>query len=163
MKKLLYFSAGFILSIIIFICYTNFLPVATVDGRIIFKHELDARLNWTADNSIKNIGKDLALEKAMSDLDIHISETEINKEWDNMVERYGGIDELRKILLDTQGNEDSLKNNIKKGIMQEKAIKHFAALVSPDESSSDFQMEEGARLYEQYIKEYEEKVVIKIY
>lgn len=80
-----------------------------------------------------------------------------------MVERYGGIGELRKILIDTQGNEDSLKNNIKKGILQEKAIKHFAALVSPNEDNVDFQMEEGARLYEKYIKEYEEKVIIKIY
>lgn len=163
MKKILYFLMGFTLSSALFICYTNFLPVGSIDEKVIFKHELDARLNWTKDNTIKNIGKDLAFEKAISDLGIHISETEISKEWDNMVERYGGIDELRKILLDTQGNEDSLKNNIKKGVLQEKAIKHFADLVSPDESSSDFQMEEGARLYEQYIKEYEEKVVIKIY
>ena len=80
-----------------------------------------------------------------------------------MVKRYGGIDELRKILIDTQGNENSLKNNIKKGILQKKAIKHFVASVSPDENNPDFQMEEGARLYEKYIKEYEEKVIIKIY
>jgi hypothetical protein len=56
-----------------------------------------------------------------------------------------------------------LKSNIKKGILQQKAIKHFAASVLPDENNIDFQMEEGARLYEKYIKEYEEKVVIKIY
>ena len=163
MKKILYFLMGFILSSALFICYINFLPVGSIDGKVILKHELDERLNWLADNTIKNIGKDLAFEKAMSDLGIHITETEITKEWDNMVERYGGIEEIRKILLDTQGNEDSLKNNIKKGIMQEKAIKHFADLVSPDEDNPDFQMEEGARRYEKYIKEYEEKVIIKIY
>lgn len=163
MKKILCFLMGFILSSALFICYINFLPVGNIDGKVIFKHELNTRLNWVADNAIKNIGKDLAFEKAMSDLGIHISEAEISKEWDGMVERYGGIDELRKILLDTQGNEDSLKNSIKNGMLQEKAIKHFAASVSPDENNPDFQMEEGARLYEQYIKEYEENVVIKIY
>lgn len=163
MKKILCFVMGFILSSALFICYINFLPVGSIDGKVIFKHELNARLNWLADNTIKNIGKDSAFEKAMSDLGIHISDAEVAKEWDSMVKRYGGIDELRQILLDTQGNEDSLKNNIKKGIMQEKAIKHFAALVSPDENNPDFQMEEGARLYENHIKEYEEKIIIKIY
>jgi len=154
---------GFILSSALFICYINFLPVGSIDGKVIFKHELNARLNWLADNTIKNIGKDLAFEKAMSDLGIHISDAEVAKEWDSMVERYGGIEELRKILIDTPGNEDSLKSNIKKGIMQEKAIKHFATLVSPNENNPHFQMEEGARLYENHIKEYEEKIIIKIY
>ena|GEM_PF-5088578 len=163
MKKVIYFLMGFILSSALFICYINFLPVGSIDGKVILKHELDTRLNWFTDTTVKNIGKDLAFEKAMSDLGIHISDAEVSKEWDSMVERYGGIDELRKILLDTQGNEDSLKSNIKKGIMQEKAIKHFAALVSPNEDNPHFQMEEGARLYEKYIKEYEEKVIIKIY
>ena len=163
MKKILCFVMGFILSTTLFICYISFLPVGSIDGKVIFKHELDARLNWLADNTIKNIGKDLAFEKAMSDLGIHISDDEVAKEWDSMVERYGGIEELRKILLDTQGNEDSLKSNIKKGILQGKAIKHFTASVPPNEDNTDFQMEEGARLYEKYIKEYEEKVIIKIY
>jgi len=163
LKKVIYFLMGFILSSALFICYINFLPVGSIDGKVILKHELDTRLNWFTDTTVKNIGKDLAFEKAMSDLGIHISDAEVSKEWDSMVERYGGIDELRKILLDTQGNEDSLKSNIKKGIMQEKAIKHFAALVSPNEDNPHFQMEEGARLYEKYIKEYEEKVIIKIY
>lgn len=163
MKKVIYFLMGFILSSALFICYINFLPVGSIDGKVILKHELDTRLNWFTDNTVKNIGKDLAFEKAMSDLGIHISDAEVAKEWNSMVERYGGIDELRKILIDTQGNEDSLKSNIKKGILQEKAIKHFAASVSPDENNPHFQMEEGARLYEKYIKEYEEKVIIKIY
>jgi len=116
LKKILCFVMGFILSTTLFICYISFLPVGSIDGKVIFKHELAARLNWLADNTIKNIGKDLAFEKAMSDLGIHISEAELAKEWDSMVERYGGIDELRKILIDTKGNEDSLKSNIKKGI-----------------------------------------------
>lgn len=163
MKRILYFLAGFILSITLFICYTNFLPVGSIDGKTIYKHELNKRLAWSADNTIKNIGKDIAFEKAMADIGIHVSDAEISKEWDSMVERYGGIDELRKILLDTQGNEDSLKLNIQKGILQEKAIKHFAASVPPKEDNADFQMEEGARLYEKHIKEYEEKVIIKIY
>lgn len=163
MKRILYFMAGFVLSSTLFICYINFLPVGSIDGKTIYKYQLNQRLAWAADNTIKNIGKDLAFEKAMSDLAIHVSEVEVSKEWDEMVERYGGIDELRKILIDTQGNEDSLKSDIKKGILQEKAIKHFAASAPPDEDNTDFQMEEGAKLYEQFIKEYEEKVVIKIY
>ncbi|NLB81679.1 MAG: hypothetical protein GX800_08745 [Clostridiaceae bacterium] len=163
MRKILYFLAGFILSSTLFICYINFLPVGSIDGKTIYKYQLNQRLAWAADNTIKNIGKDLAFEKAMSDLGIHVSDAEISKEWDSMVEHYGGIDELCKILIDTRGNEDSLKSNIKKGILQQKAIKHFAASVLPDENNIDFQMEEGARLYEKYIKEYEEKVVIKIY
>lgn len=163
MKKLLYFLTGFVLSSIIFIYYINFLPVGKVDGKTIYKYELNARLNWAAGNTIKNIGKDLAFEQAMADLGISANDNEINKEWDDMIERYGGIDELHKILLDTQSSVESLRSNIKNGIMKQKAIEYFAASVPVDESNPDFQMEEGAKKYEEYIKGYEDKVVIKIY
>lgn len=52
MKKVIYFAMGFILSSALFICYINFLPVGSIDGKVIFKHELNTRLNWLADNTI---------------------------------------------------------------------------------------------------------------
>lgn len=163
MKRALYFLTGFLLSTIIFIGYINFMPVGTVDGRTIFKYELNARLNWAADNTIKNIGKDFAFEKAMTDLGIRVNENEINREWNDTVERYGGIDELHKIFLDTQSSEESLKNSIKNGIMKQKAIEYFAASVPADENNPNYKMDEGGKKYEEYIKSYEDKVVIRIY
>ncbi len=163
MKNVLYFLSGAALSAILFIYYMNFLPVGTVDGRTIYKHELNARLNWAADNTIKNIGKDIAFEKAMVDLGIRVSEAEIDKEWGDMVERYGGIDEIKKIMIDTKNSEESLKRSLKNGIMKQKAIEYFAATVPNDENNTDYQMEEGAKRYEEYIQGYEEKMVIKIY
>lgn len=163
MKNTLYFLTGAALSAILFIYYINFLPVGTVDGRMIYKHELNARLSWTADNTIKNIGKDFAFEKAMTDLGIRVSDAEIEKEWGDMVERYGGIEELSKIMLDTKNSKESLKSSLKNGIMKQKAIEYLAASVPADENNPDYQMEEGAKRYEEYIQGYEDKVVIKIY
>ena len=80
MKKVIYFLMGFVLSSALFICYINFLPVGSIDGKTIYKFHLNERLAWAADNTIKNIGKDLAFEKAMSDLGIHISEAKLAKE-----------------------------------------------------------------------------------
>lgn len=163
MKNTLYFLTGAALSAILFIGYINFLPVGTVDGRIIYKHELNTRLSWAADNTIKNIGKDFAFEKAMADLGIHASNAEIEKEWDDMLERYGGINELNKIMIDTRNSEESLKSSLKNGIMKQKAIEYFASSVPDDENNPNYQMEEGAKRYEEYIQSYEDKVVIKIY
>lgn len=163
MKKIMCFFMGFIFCFVLFIGYTNFLPVGSVDGRTIFKHELNARLNWAADNTIKSIGKDIAFENAMNDLGIQASDDEINKEWDDMIERYGGIDELSKIMIDTKSNGKSLKHSIKNGILMQKAIEYFAASVPADDNNPDFQMEEGAKKYEEYIQRHESKVVIKIY
>lgn len=163
MKNILYFLTGALLSAILFIYYINFLPVGTVDGRTIYKNELNARLSWAADNTIKNIGKDFAFEKAMADLGIRAGSAEIEKEWGDMARRYGGVEELHKIMIDTRNSEESLKYSLKNGIMKQKAIEYFAASVPADENNPDYQMEEGAKRYEEYIQSYEDKVVIKIY
>lgn len=163
-----------------------FVPVGNVDGRIICRYELSAKLSESAGNAVKNIGKDAAFDHAMNELKITVSNAEVDKEFNAMVDKYGGIYELEKIMLDMQGNADTLKRSIRTGILKQKAIEYFAGKVNVNEIDlhgyfdlhqdkysdydsessqilTDYRMEKGAEEYEAYMQEQESRISIKVY
>ncbi|OQB12320.1 MAG: hypothetical protein BWY15_02262 [Firmicutes bacterium ADurb.Bin193] len=185
-KEICCVLAGVFISTIIWGYFMYLIPVGSVDGVTLRKYQLNERLNRSAGNTVKSIGKEIAFEKAMNNLKISIKESEVDKEFNEMLERYGGSDEVEEIMLDMMGNTDSLRQSVKNGMLKQKAIEYFAGkeTIMPDniqsfyeqhkndygDFDSDYQkirtdcaMEAGAEKYEEYIRTYEEKVTIKIY
>jgi len=165
----------------------NFMPVGDINGKVIYRYELNSRARSMSGNIIKNIAKDKAYFKAMDELGITATDNEMQNELQGYYDRYGGEVELKNVLLDTQGDVESLKNIIKKGILSEKAINYFANKVNMSEKDlieyykqnkdkygddydskkeqirGGFKLEQGNKLYEEYLDEYESKVCIKVY
>lgn len=164
---------------------TYLLPVGSVNGKMILKYEAMQRVNL--ENVIKSIGKDKAFDSAMQQLGITATSAEVETEFNAVVEKYGGSNELQKVMLDTQSNMSTLKNSIRKGILKQKAIEKLAKSVTYTEDditayyeknkqnytgdfvknkepiTNDYLMEKGAEKYEKYIGEFEDTVKIRIY
>ena len=166
--------------------YTAYmLPVGSVNGKMILKHEAIERFN--IDNAIKNIGKDKAFDDAMYELGVSVTPAEVEQEFNAMVENYGGTEELQNILIDTQSNTKTLKNSIRKGLLKQKAIEKLSQTIqytsedlqafykeyqenyannfeeNKEQIISDYLMTKGAEEYERYIEAYEQNVSIKVY
>lgn len=176
---------SFIASLVWSFC-VFFMPVGNVDGKTIYRYELSVKLNESAGNAVKNLGKEAAFGRAMKELKISVTNAEVDREFNAMVEKYGGIYELEKIMLDMQGNADTLKRSIRTGMLKQKAIESFAVKVSPNEKGlrdyfdlhwnqysdydsersqilTDYRMEKGAEEYETYLQEQESRISIKVY
>lgn len=176
-------GALFVSFIWVYISYL--IPIGSVDGENIYKYEAMQRINM--DNAVKSIGKDKAFDTAMKKLGITVSDSELTNEYNSVVEKYGGTDELKSIMIDTQSNMTMLKSSIKKGMLKQKAIEKLAKdeKASDDDLTafyeqykenypgefkenkekikSDYLMMKGAQRYDEYIKSYEDAVQIRIY
>lgn len=160
------FISGVLAASLIWTFFVLLLPVGNVDGRIICKYELSQRLNQNASSAIKNIGKDIAFEKAMKELHISVLDEIVDREYDIVIEKYGGPEEVEKIMMDMQGNSETFKKSIRQGILQQKAIEHFAQTITVPENEMDadsYRMEKGAEKYREYMDKQENEVVIRIY
>jgi len=166
--------------------YVTFLiPVGSVDGENIYKYEAMQRINL--DNAIKGIGKDKAFDTAMKKLGVTVTDAEVESELKNVTDKYGGTDELKSIMIDTESNITLLKNSIRKGMLKQKAIEKFAQEIKTDtvdikayyeentdnypgefsanekQIKTDYAMMKGAQKYDEFLKSYEDSVTIKIY
>lgn len=166
--------------------YVTFLiPVGSVDGDNIYKYEAMQRINL--DNAIKGIGKDKAFDTAMKKLGVTVTDAEVESELKNVTDKYGGTDELKSIMIDTESNITLLKNSIRKGMLKQKAIEKFAQEIKTDtvdikayyeentdnypgefsanekQIKTDYAMMKGAQKYDEFLKSYEDSVTIKIY
>lgn len=185
--KLVYigFGASFVGTVWAF--STFFLPVGSINGDIIYRYELNERLSSMQGNAVKNIAKDKAFFKAMEQLRVSITDQEIENELSAYEEKYGGSQELEKILLDTQGDIVSLKTSIRKSLLSEKARKYFAQEYQPSEQeikeyyaqnaerypaafeeekakvTDDIRAEKGEQKFNQYLQDKEKDIVIKVY
>jgi len=146
-NNVIYLVFGSLVVCLFWFASENFMPVGDINGKVIYRYELNNRAQSMSGNIIKNIAKDKAFFEAMETLKIKATEDEIQKEFDDYCERYGGIEELRSILLDTQGDIENLKISIKKGILNQKAIQYFGS----DEK------------YNEFTTQIEEKIKIKVY
>lgn len=159
-KKISVFLLGVAIGLFSIVTITNFLPVGSLNGNLIYHYEITQRLNSMSGNVIKNVAKDKAFFKAMDELKITVTDNEIQKELQGYSDRYGGEAELKNILLDTQGDIESLKISIKKGALSEKAIKYFASMEVGDENAKK---ELGSKRFNEWLSKLEQEIYIKIF
>jgi len=166
---------------------TYFLPVGDINGKQIYFFQVKPYSAGIQSNAVKNFAKDKTFFEAMSSLGITVPEKTVEDEYQKYIERYGGEDEFKSILLDTTQSIDSVKNSIRRSILQQKAISYFAEKASPtedemqkyfNENLGDFPKEyeqekdevrqavmaqQGEKAYNEYMQQSEQGIVIRVY
>ena len=100
----------------------NLLPVGEVDNTKIYKYQVNRYLSDRQSNTIKNIAEDKAFYTAMDNLGVCVSDDEVENAMLDVYKRYGGKDELKNIMIFNNGGIESMKNSVKMGLCQDKAI-----------------------------------------
>ena len=185
--KLVYTMFGAAVISILWICNAYFAPVGDVNGRIIYRHELNNYIKASEGNAVKNLAKDKAFFEEMNQLGITVSVDTVETELKNYENSYGSRREFENILLDTTQDINSIRRSIKKNLLYQKAIMYFTPKDDPNDGEiyayyckntdaypngieaeheqvlSDLKAEIGLTHYNEYMQTLEDNIKIKVY
>ncbi len=164
MKKYINYAAVFMMGAALcagaFTYVYQLRTVGIVNGIRIRKCDIAQRMEGFRGNAVKNAAKDLVFFAEMEKIGVKASDDEIEAMLNAEAEKYGGIAEIEKILLDTNGNIDTYRLSIKKSILRQKAIDLFASEVK---GSEEEKQEKGREKYQSVIDKLEETTEIVVF
>lgn len=134
--------------------------VGMVNGRRIRAYEVSERLNARKGNAVKQCAKDIVFLSEMEKLGIKVSKEEVEAMLNAEAEKYGGIAEMEKIMLDTSDDINTYRLSIKKSLLAQKAIDLFA---EEQKGTEEEKREKGREKYQQLMDKIEQTTEITIF
>ncbi len=134
--------------------------VGIVNGVKIRQYDISMRLDARKGNAVKQTAKDMVFFTEMEKLGISVTDDEVEAALKREAEKYGGIAEMEKIMLDTPNNIDTYRLSIKKAILQQKAIDSFAQKAK---GTDEEKAEKGREEYQSVIDKLEETTEIAVF
>ncbi len=155
-KKITFISgviSGIIGVMVLLFTWLVALPIGSVGGEAITNYDILPYIKAYSGNAIKNYAKDKLFFEAIKSLNITVTDEEVEKEYKRYAEQYGGETELSNILLDTTQDIKMVKKSVKKSMLYQKALEHFAT-------------SQGSELalakYNRFMEQIEKKNIIRV-